>query len=123
MAALIAAALVTWLVAVEPLKGQTIAACMIAGVAAGGFSRAASPRDGALTPVPALIAMALLAAAGPLSALVVTGSSNVVSAAIGHKLFALAMPMPFDWLAGAFWGVPLGLSWAESMVEKQAAPA
>jgi len=43
-----------------------------------------------------------------------------VGAAIGGDLFTLAMPMPLDWLAGAFWGIPIGLSWAESMVEKPA---
>ena len=38
-------------------------------------------------------------------------------AAIQGDAFPLAMLMPFDWLAGAFWGIPIGLSWADSMVE------
>lgn len=109
-----------WLVAQEPLKGQTIAACVLAGIAAGGFGRAVMPKTEPASPIPALAAMALLAAIGPLSTLVpaLNRGGDVVSAAIQGRLFALAMPMPLDWLAGAFWGIPIGMSWAESMTEK-----
>ncbi len=120
LAGLAAGGVVAWMVALEPLKGQTIFAAMLAGVAAGGFGRAVTARDEKPSPMAALIAMTLLACIGPISALVMNGGSRVVGAAIGGDLFTLAMPMPLDWLAGAFWGIPIGLSWAESMVEKPA---
>ncbi len=114
----LAGAAAVWLIAQEPLKGQTIAACLVAGIAAGGFGKAVTPRDQPASPIPALAAMALLATLAPLSALVMHTSPRLVTDAIQGKLFALAIPMPLDWLAGAFWGIPIGLSWADSMVEK-----
>lgn len=117
-AGLVAAGVAAWLLAQDPLKGQTIAAGVLAGIAAGGFSRAVASREAPPTPIPALIAMALLALLGPISAIVFGGGgSRLVVHAIQGDAFPLAMLMPFDWLAGAFWGVPIGLSWADSMVE------
>ncbi|MCB9840699.1 MAG: hypothetical protein H6809_03495 [Phycisphaeraceae bacterium] len=117
-AALVAAGLGAWLLAQDPLKGQTIAAGVLAGIAAGGFSRAVASREAPPTPIPALIAMALLALIGPITAIVFGGGgSRLVVQAIQGDAFPLAMLMPFDWLAGAFWGIPIGLSWADSMVE------
>lgn len=121
-AGVVAGGMVAWLIAQEPLKGQTIAAALLAGIAAGGFGRAVAPRaEAPPSPVPALLAMALLATLGPLSALLMTGAGpRLVGAAIQGSIFPLAMPMPLDWLAGAFWGIPIGLSWADSMVDKPA---
>jgi hypothetical protein len=91
---------------------------MIAGIAAGGFGRAVASRDASPSPIPGLLAMGVLAAIGPLTGLFITGKAQVATAAMEGRVFPLAVPMPLDWLAGALWGIPLGLSWADSMVEK-----
>lgn len=119
VASIVAGGIVVWLVAQEPLKGQTIAATVLAGIAAGGFARAVSSRAHPASPVPALLGMAVLGVIGPLSVLVVgSGGSRLVSDVLLGDVFALALPMPLDWVAGACWGIPMGLAWAESMVDK-----
>lgn len=119
LAALAAGAVVVWLLAQETLKGQTVAAATVGGLFAAAAGRVASQRvSGALF----VGAMAVLMAASPAAAALIH-SSGAVKAALAGTLYHGARLMPLDWAAGALMGVPLGLSWAASMIEKhQPAP-
>lgn len=115
LAAIGAGGVVVYLVAQESTKGQTFAAAVLAGVAAAGLGRVLAFRTHAAVFVGAL---AVLAIASPLSALAMHGSGGKsMMAAQAGRLFSLARPLPLDWIAGAFVGVPLGLAWASSAVE------
>ncbi len=104
-----------YVVAREPLKGQAVAAAVIAGIAGSLLARLASPR----TPAMAYVAgVALLAIVAPLAASLVVGPRGAAAAANAGSLFRAANILPMDWLAGALVGTPLGLSWAASMMHK-----
>jgi hypothetical protein len=115
-AALIAGAIVVWIIAQETLKGQTFAAAAIAGIAAAAAGRMASQRvSGAVF----IAGLAVVGAAGPAIAMFVHSTpEGAVHAAQAGKLFALARALPLDYMAGAFVGVPMGLVWAGSMIER-----
>lgn len=120
-AAVAAGGVIVWLVAQETLKGQTFAAAAIAGVAAAAAARVAAPR---VSSVWVFGAVALLAAASPLIASFKHPTQmDVVQASLAGRLFVLARLLPLDWVAGAFTGVPIGLAWATSMVDRHAEPA
>lgn len=122
LASMLVSAVAVWIIAADTLKGQTIAATVIAGVFAAASGRVVSQR---VTPVVFIGAMGVLCACGPALATVVHGA-RTVDAAMAQRLLAIARPMPMDWIAGAFLGVPMGLAWAGSMTEKhahKAAPA
>lgn len=107
---------IAWLVAQDTLKGQTFAAAAFAGMLGATAGRMAAPNASAFTFVAAIL---LLAIAGPLAAVFLhAGDLGPTRAALAGRLFALARPLPLDWAAGAMFGVPLGLSWAASMIDK-----
>lgn len=113
-----------WLVAQNGLKGQTIAAGAASAVIGGAAAMLIdhhAPKAGALAGV------CLMAALGPLAGLLMHGSSperGYAAAAIGGTLLPAARVMPFDWLAGAFLGAPLGLSLGAWITEgRHAKPA
>ena len=116
------AGVVVWLLAQETLKGQTFAAGVVAGIFGAGAGRVASQR---ISAVWFFIGTAILAAGAPMIAsLVHSTPSGALRAAQAGRLFALARPLPLDLVAGAFVGVPMGLAWAGSMVDKHGpAPA
>lgn len=116
IAALAVGGVLVWLIAQESNKGQTFAAATIAGVGAAVAGRLAAVRISAAVFVAAI---ALLAVIAPATALAVHGTgAQPLLAAQGGLLFNLARPLPLDYLAGAFVGVPIGLSWAASMLEQ-----
>jgi hypothetical protein len=122
-AAALAGGLAGWFVAAAPLKGQAVFAAICAGIAAGGAAQVVGTLYAARPSIVAVFcAVVICAAGGPLIALVL-GGSRVLSDAQAGKMFALARPMSFDWLAGAFLGIPIGLSWAASMLDRQPQPA
>lgn len=105
-----------WLVAMSPLKGQTIAAAIVAGIIGGAAGRIADYR------IPAqslMVAIGVLAAAGPLTAFVFKVGGSPVEAAYAGKMFTLSWIAPLDWIAGGLIGVPLGVSWAASLIDKR----
>ncbi len=118
---------VAWLIAVETLKLQTIAATACAGIAAGSAAQlviSAMPGAAASyrrTLVAGACSMAILATVGPVSALAANGSTGVLRAVYTGNYFGLAAPLALDWVAGALLGLPLGLSWSGSMIEKRQA--
>jgi hypothetical protein len=118
----LAGAAIAWLVARTPLKGQAVAAAITGGVAIGAAGRLA---DLSATLPSLCIPIAVLAILGPLSGLVV-GAGNAASlltAGRNGTLFPLANILPLDWIAGGLLGIPLGVTWAASMIEKRTAPA
>lgn len=109
---------VAWLVAQDTLKGQTFAAAAFAGMLGATAGRMSAPSASAVTFVAAIV---LLAVVSPLAATFVhAGDLGPTRAALAGRLFPLARPLPLDWAAGAFFGIPLGLSWAASMIDRHA---
>ncbi len=105
-----------WLIAPDSLKGQTLAAVAVGGILAAAAGRLASQR---INPVVFFLGLMLIGIAGPILATFIHPSTiGPARAAIAGTLFPLARPMPFDWLAGGFVGIPFGLWWAGSLLEK-----
>lgn len=105
-----------WLIAATPLKGQAV----FAAIAAGAFAAAAVRLVDFEAPIPAMfLPILLLAVIGPLTGLMLAGSGGVLATSYKGALFPLANISPLDWIAGGLLGIPLGISWAGSMIEKR----
>lgn len=113
------------LVAFEPLKGQTIFAAIVGGVGAGAAvnlvaaSKAAPHVRLPVAGVPALGVVAMCAAGivAPIVAMVISGGGDgLIHQAFSGKLGGPGALAGFDWAAGAFLGVPVGVSWSSSMM-------
>ncbi|MBX3401772.1 MAG: hypothetical protein KF699_00010 [Phycisphaeraceae bacterium] len=113
--------IVAWLVAQDTLKGQTFAAAAFAGMLGATAGRMSAPNASAVTFVAAIVVLAVVS---PVAATFMhAGGMGPTRAALAGRLFALARPLPLDWAAGAFFGIPLGLSWAASMIDRHAPKA
>lgn len=113
---LVAGGVAAWLIAATPLKGQAV----FAAIAAGAFAAAAGRLVDFEAPAPAMfLPILILAAVAPLTGLIMAGSGGVVAAAYKGSLFPLANISPLDWIAGGLLGIPMGTSWAGSMIEKR----
>jgi len=118
-AAIAAAAAVTWLLAVTNARGQTLAAALFGAVAAAAAAQViAASRRCLITPAVPALAVAAVALAGPLIANAVQGS-RIIDLTFSDHLLPIARPISLDWAAGTLLGIPLGLSWAGSMLEKK----
>jgi hypothetical protein len=106
-----------FLVAASPLKGQAIGAAIIGAVCVGIAGRLVEVR----APLPTLmVPVAVLSALGPLvGALLAGGGEAGLATVYRGAIFPISQIVPMDWLAGGFVGVPLGVAWAASMVEKR----
>jgi len=114
-AGLLAGGVAAWLVGATPLKGQAV----FAAIAAGTFAAAAARLVDYEAQIPAMFLPVLfLAVLGPLLGLVLAGS-NVVASSYKGALFPLANISPLAWIAGGLLGIPIGVSWAGSMIEKR----
>ncbi len=115
------------LIAFEPLKGQTIFAAIVGGVGAGAaVNLMAASKAGAHVRLPVAgvptVAVAAMCAAGivaPLVAMVMHGGQGLVQQAFSGKLSGPGALIGFDWAAGAFLGVPIGVSWSASMMHEK----
>lgn len=115
VSALALGAIAAWIIAREPIKGQMIAAGFAAGVVGMGAGRVIAPRS----PIAAVaLGVLLLGVVGPMLGFVVLGS-DALRAAYEQRLPAIAGPTPIDWATGAMLGMPVGLTWALSMLEKR----
>ncbi len=115
-AAVSVGAIAGWVLAREPLKGQMLAAGFAAGAAGMGVARIIAPR----APIPAVVlGVLLLGVVGPVLGYVLAGS-GALAAAYEQRLPAISTPTPIDWITGAMLGMPLGLSWSLSVLEKRA---
>jgi hypothetical protein len=116
-AAGLAAGLLSWLLSVNPLKGQVIFAALVASIGAGFAATYVSARFRMLTsPALAIVGVALAALFVPLVARVLHGP-QLIEAMYAGKLFAGARIGPTDWAAGALLGVPVGVSWAGAVID------
>lgn len=116
LAAVVAGGVGAWLIAQDFRKGQVFAAAAVGGVFAAAAGRLAAQR---VSPVVFVVGLMLLGVGGPIAAAMAHSTpTGAVRAAAAGTLIPLARPLPMHWLAGAFVGVPFGLWWAGSMLEK-----
>jgi hypothetical protein len=114
-----AAAAVTWALSVSGAKGQTFAAAVIGAIAAGATAQVvASSKGFHAAPVTPMLSIAMVALTGPLVAAFMHGS-GLIDAVYSGNVFSLARPISLDWAAGAMLGVPIGLGWAGSMLDRR----
>lgn len=116
IAGVIAGGAAAWLIAQTPLKGQAFAGAVVGAMFAAAAGRLIDMRAGLAT---LAIPVAVLAILGPLSGIVMGASPNMLVAGRNGALFPLANILPLDWIAGGLLGIPLGIGWAASLVEKR----
>jgi len=122
-ASLVGAALLAWVFAIEPLKGQAIFGAFMAAIGAGAAGHLAAMAMGAderpeMSFIP-FLAPALLGVLGPISlSAMLDSSATLREAAYAGQLFPLGHILPLDWVAGSFLGIPIGLAWVKSMSEE-----
>lgn len=114
---LVMSVVAAWLLAVEPLKGQTIGAAFVAGLVGAASARLVFLRLPGWT---AAVIPALLAILGPLATHAIAG--DVVADVIDRSLFRLGWLLPLDWAAGALVGIPIGLAWTDNVVQQTRGP-
>ncbi|MCA9299668.1 MAG: hypothetical protein KDA28_11410, partial [Phycisphaerales bacterium] len=118
--AIFAGGAAAWAVVQEPLKGQTIFGAGVAGIAAGLAGRLVGVTIGEEPGgVPVILAMAVLSFVGPLTVYLAPGSDDVVGSLYSGDFVGSAAPLSLDWLAGSLLGVPIGLNWVGSMMDKR----
>lgn len=115
------------LVAIEPLKGQTVFAAFLAAIAGGAAARLAAgsiKESPPAAPIAAFAAMCVLAVGSPVLGAVRAGTPvELLAASDAGALPALSLVLPLDWLAGALLGVPVGLAWAASLIDSDGSSA
>jgi hypothetical protein len=115
LAGVLAGGAAAWFIAISPLKGQSIPAAALAGLAAGAAGRLASHEA---RPALLVLPMVVLAFAGPLSAILMHGSNALVARRMPAACFRLPNILPLEMLAGGLIGVAWGEAWAHSMIAK-----
>jgi hypothetical protein len=115
--AVIAAAVAGWLIGVNPHKGQAVFAAIAAGVLGGAAGRLV---DFEVSLPSLVLPIVVLGVIGPLTGFAFAGGGGIVHAAYKGTLFPLANITALDWIAGALLGIPVGVAWAGSMMEKKA---
>lgn len=118
-AALAAGLAVSWLVAREPMPGQTLAAGVFAGIGAATAARVAAVR---CAPVCVVAALGALAVGAPIAAGLAHGG-GALRAIYEQKMIGIGLLTPLDWVAGALLGTPVGVAWAASLTDKRAEKA
>jgi hypothetical protein len=104
---------VVWLLLINDLKGQAIAAVTIGGIVAGMGGRLLSPR---VQPILIFAAPIFVGALGhAISVTMMTGTPEEMF--VANALPRIGRPMPLDYAAGALMGVAIGLGWSRSFVE------
>ena len=116
-AAVAAAGVAVWFIALSGDRTQTLAATITGGIASGAVAHLLHAHR-RFTPVMPILAVAVVALAGPVAAVFVEGDRLVAHVYDGTVL-GLARPVSLDWAAGALIGVPLGMSWAGASAEKR----
>ena len=104
-----------WLVAAQGLKGQTVAAAIVSGLAAAAVGRAIDIKAHATA---LMLPGVVIALAGPIIGLVLSHGA-IVDAMYAGTLAPIARIAPLDWAAGWLLGLPMGLGWATSLVSER----
>jgi hypothetical protein len=117
-AGVLVGALATWFVGYQALKGQAIAAATIGAVGAGAAAHLTALTMGKEPrAIAGYISIALLAAIGPLAAMMWHGGGLEAALRAGPGgLLGVAVPISLHWVAGMLLGVPAGEGWAISML-------
>ncbi|HVZ93234.1 MAG TPA: hypothetical protein VG797_01870 [Phycisphaerales bacterium] len=111
--ALVVGGVIAALFARSEMVGQTFASAVMAGMIGATVGRVVRHT----APMASFIAAGcVLAIVGPAVGAAMSGGHVMVDLYAG-KIFPLARIMPLDWMAGIFVGIPMGASWAGSMVE------
>lgn len=119
VAGFVGGGLVAWVVAISPLKGQAVFSAIAAGIGAGAIARlTGSSIEDDPCPLAPYLSIVLLAIGAPVAGIIVHGS-GIVDAVYAGEVFAATRVLPLDVIAGGVLGVPIGLAWACSMMEKQ----
>jgi hypothetical protein len=112
-----AAGVAVTIAAVSMLKGQTMMACVIGGIAAGAAANwIAGTLGSVIQPAMPMLAMGVLATLAPIVALIMHGGGTL-DAAFSLSLLPIARPLSFDWAAGALLGVPIGMAWTGAVID------
>ncbi len=114
---LVMSAVAAWVLAVEPLKGQTIGAAFVAGLVGAASARLVFLRLPGWTAAAIPAALVIL---GPLATHAIAG--DVVADVFDRSLFRLGWLLPLDWAAGALVGIPIGLAWTDNVVQQTRGP-
>ncbi len=106
----VASVLVSYVAAVSTLKGQTIAAAMLAAIVAGVLTGLLHKQSQGWV---LAAGFGIVAALAPAAALLLEpgAPSALLLRANSMELLAPARVMPLDWLAGAMLGLPIGAKW------------
>lgn len=106
------AAIGVWLVAQSMLKGQAIGAAMVGGIGAGICAFFTGRNTPAWVPVAGVM---LVGALGLWAATMMLPGVKLGEAVISGKVIAFGRLTPMDYLAGAFIGTPIGMSFGQWM--------
>ena len=106
--------LAIWVLGVNDLKGQMIAACLIGGIIAGVGGRMLAPAE---QPILIFAAPVVFGAIG--QAYAIGGGTDTIAGWLRGTQSALGLPTPMDIAAGSLMGVAIGLSWARSGVQAE----
>jgi len=106
---------VVWLIAQSPFKGQVLAATIIGSVAAGLVGRLVAPT---VQPYLLFAGVCLFGALGQWVAGIMIPPDQVEAMVTSGALPHIALPLPIDYAAGSLIGVPLGLQWGSSFLQK-----
>ena len=104
---------VVWLLVINDLKGQAVAATTVGSILVGMGGRLLSPRTQPIL----LFAAAVLAGALGHAIAVAMMSGTPEEMFVANTLPRIGRPMPLDYVAGALMGVAIGLGWSRSFVE------
>jgi hypothetical protein len=117
-AGLLVGAIATWFVGYQALRGQAIAAATIGAVGAGAAAHLTALTMGKEPrPIAGYISIALLAAVGPLAAMMWHGGGLQAALRAGPGgILGMAVPISLHWVVGMLLGVPAGEGWAMSML-------
>ncbi|MFT5424062.1 MAG: hypothetical protein ACI89L_001854 [Phycisphaerales bacterium] len=122
LAAAAAAIVVAALVAQSGLKGQTLFAAMVAGIAASIAAHSASTSESP-HPYAPFIGVALAAVVAPLIAIGYPGVGELPKGVVSGNLLGFARVSPADWAVALLIGVPVGLGWTGTLLPRHEIPA
>jgi hypothetical protein len=116
------AVLASWALVQSSAKGQVLAGVTLATLGASAIGTLLCERWGQ-RPLPYVVGVAIVIVASPLVAMGLVsggvsgggGGDALVRDANAQALVPLLRVTPLDWLAGALLGLPMGLSWGQSL--------
>ncbi|MHC4220026.1 MAG: hypothetical protein ACYSU7_16400 [Planctomycetota bacterium] len=104
-----------WLIARSDLKGQTLMAVVLGGMAVGLVGRLIAPHAQPRL----LFAVACLFGALGLFVAMLMVRDPLTDAYVTQTIPAVGLPMPIDYAAGSLMGVSMGLGWAKSFLHQE----